>query len=610
MVDPARPDPTAKISERTQPQLHELAFRVAVSQPKTAALVADDQNWTYDDLHIRSRRLATLLGDAGVSSGDVVAIQGQRGPHLVCAILAVLARGAAFAILDPAYPTARLARSLKTCKASVLLHLLANAPRPALLGDSGASVLALRVDDLAGGDEVRPAEPVAGAHAYVAFSSGTTGAPHAVLGTHEPVTHFLRWQQRTFALRREDRFAMLAGLSHDPLLRDVFAPLFLGASLFIPDPMTWSHPASLARWLASREVSVVHITPAMGRALVTSAEAATLPSLRYAFFGGDLLTYDDVERFSRLAPNAVCVNFYGTTETPQAMAYHPIGQTDMPHGQSSVPIGRGIDDCQLLVMATKNRLAEVGEVGEVCVRSPYLTVGYMDDDALTRERYLPNPFREDPSDRLYRTGDLGRYMPDGSVAFVGRRDRQVKIGSVRIELEEVEAALRRLPGVRNAIVELEPQGEGREVRPGDAALTAFVEADPIVTTESLRAALGGELPAPAVPRSFIHVAQLALTPNGKVDRDRLGRTDAHLGPACKAPDESVEVQRRVAEIWEEVLGVTPSDDSQDFFDLGGDSLAAIQLTLRLGEAFGFDCPVEIAFERPTIVSMAEYLSGR
>ncbi|MGH7829278.1 MAG: AMP-binding protein, partial [Candidatus Binatia bacterium] len=369
--------------------------------------------------------------------------------------------------------------------------------------------------------------------AYVAFTSGTTGTPKAIQGTHRPLSHFLRWHCEMFDLKETDRFSMLSGLSHDPLLRDIFAPLWLGATLCVPDADDIS-PDRLADWLNQMEITVSHLTPAMGELLTSDTETIRHQnaSLRYVFFGGDVLTRQHVAGVRRLAPAATCVNFYGATETPQAMGRFVVpdqGNSAYDSAPASskeiLPLGQGIEDVQLLVLNASQGLAGVGELGEICVRTPYLAKGYLEDHALTSERFIPNPFTQRPGDRIYRTGDLGRYLPDGTVEFAGRNDRQVKIRGFRVEVEEVEAALGQHPSVRDTVVLAgEDVGGGPSATLGTGKrLVAYVVAnqDPPPSISELRRFLKEKLPDYMVPSAFVTLNALPLTPNGKVDRRAL-----------------------------------------------------------------------------------------
>jgi hypothetical protein len=331
----------------------------------------------------------------------------------------------------------------------------------------------------------------------------------------------------------------------------------------------------------------------------------SLPSLRYAFFGGDVLTARDVEGLKRLAPSATCVNFYGTTETPQAMGFYVVPED--VSGTAELPLGRGIDGAQLLVLNDVGQLAGVGELGEIHVRTPYLSKGYLGDGELTRERFLTNPFTQADGDFIYRTGDLGRYLPDGNVAYRGRRDSQVKLRGFRIELGEIGAALAALPGVAGAAVML------REDVPGDKRLAAYLVAKPETapTISQLRASLKETLPEYMLPSSLVVLDSMPLTPNGKIDYRALPAPDnlrPQLAEDYVAPQTSLE--RTIAAVWRNVLGVEKVGVRDNFFDLGGHSLLVVQVNSRLRKELNRDISLVEMFRYPSVYALATFLSRK
>ncbi|MEP7013165.1 MAG: non-ribosomal peptide synthase/polyketide synthase, partial [Acidobacteriota bacterium] len=428
--------------------------------PERPAILSDERNWTYGELDAASRRIAGRLRNDGIGAGDLVAIYARRSGFLVEAMLGTWRAGAAFLILDAAYPPTRLADCLNQARPRALIEV---AVLPAAL-ESEVAGLSLRCriapeSNPAVGD---PAPDVVNGPddlAYVAFTSGSTGKPKGILGTHRPVSHFLTWHTETFHLGREDRFSLLAGLSHDPLLRDVFTPLWLGATLCVPGADEMREPGLLLAWLARQKVTAIHLTPALGQLLASATPerepevAPVLSLLRWAFYGGGALSGGDVARLARLAPEATAVNFYGATETPQAMAWNEVAADA---GEGRVPLGRGIDGVQILVLSRAGQLVGRGERGEICVRTPYLAQGYLGDPEATADRFIVNPATRllsgNPADRIYRTGDLGRYLLDGTVEFLGRADEQVNVRGYRVELGEIEAALSCHPGIRETVV--------------------------------------------------------------------------------------------------------------------------------------------------------------
>lgn len=465
--------------------------------------------------------------------------------------------------------------------------------------------------------------------AYLAFTSGSTGKPKGIVGTHRPLSHFLQWHIDTFALTKDDRFSMLSGLSHDPLLRDIFTPLWLGATLYIPDPRAFKIPGALAEWMGYRGITVAHVTPSLaqlftepvGGAPQAATEAVSAPRmpLRYCFFGGEVLRSSDVEKLRGVAPAATCVNFYGATETPQAAGYFVVpgwehavqeGAPSMTTSTQTIPLGTGIKDVQLLVLTDWRELAAVGEVGEIHVRTPYLSRGYIGEDRLTKERFIANPLTGVPGDRLYKTGDLGRYRPDGHIEYLGRGDQQVNIRGFRVELGEIEALLTEHPRVGQAVV------MAHEGRAGETCLTAYIvpRAELSAPMSELRLFLKARLPEYAAPASFVRLAALPLTPNGKTDRQALATYHHdHLAQDQRAKEEPFKLprtplQRAIQEMWEDLLGIRPISVRDNFFDLGGHSLLAVRLLDRIQRRYGRTIPTATLFAGATIEQLADALT--
>ncbi|HYG64672.1 MAG TPA: amino acid adenylation domain-containing protein, partial [Thermoanaerobaculia bacterium] len=558
---------------------------------------------------------------------------GYRSAPLVAAILGVFKAGAAYTILDPDYPAGRLVDYVNLVKPQGWVRIpAAGLPQVELEEALSALPLRCRLDLEMSEEDCAAPDPLAALPsdepgvdagvlvgpddiAYISFTSGSTGMPKGILGRHGPLTHFLPWQTDTFGFFEDDRYSMLAGLSHDPLQREIFTPLQLGATVCIPDPAEIGTPGYLARWMARERITIAHLTPAMGQLLaqgnqgdvLQSEPPVLIPTLRYAFFVGDVLTRRDIERLRRLAPAITCVNYYGSTETQRAVGYHVIeeggGGDDERLGRQIVPLGRGMQDVQLLILGSAGELAGVGELGEIAVRSPHLARGYLGDEDLSRSKFVVNPFTGEAGDRLYRTGDLGRYRPDGLAVFSGRADLQVKLRGFRIELGEIEALLGRFPGVREAAVIL------REDRPGEKLLAAYVVAEDgrELPLDEVRRLLQSRLPAYMVPAALLQLPELPLTPNRKLDRRALPAPLWSGGGEVAEDEPLTPLEELVAGVWREVLGVPRARRSDDFFALGGHSLLATQVLSRLGHALGLTLPIRAIFEHPTVAAMAGHL---
>ena len=598
--------------------IHELFEAQTTRTPSSTAIAGALRDYTYEEVDRYANRVANWLVSRGVRQGDFVAIGAQRTGALVCAIIGVLKAGAAFVIIDPYYPAARVEAMLLRVRPKAWIEVCGESLRA---NQETAQVLEkcqvrLRIDlpgEAPGGipgelyaesDTKPPVLVDASFPAYVAFTSGTTGAPLAVLGTHAPVSHFVCWDIEHYGLTAKDRFSMLSGLPHDPLLREIFVPLAMGASIAAPkqEQMVGKN---LTDWLRKSRISIAHLSPSLARYLYTDSVPAegTLPNLRRVFFGGEALTGADLRQMRRIAPAAVLTNFYGATETPQAISQYTPSPAAFANNANQVPLGVGACDSQLLVLNRELKLAGVGELGEIYVRSSYLSSGYFEDRARTVERFLPDPFGGAVGGRIYRTGDRARYLYDGNIECLGRIDQQVKIYGHRVELGEIDAQLRSHPLVGNAAVLLRPtvKDVGRL-----AAYVVPVDGSPL-STEDLRNYLRQRLPDYMVPTTFTVLPALPLTPNGKINREALQELGQAEAPGEVDEPPLDEIETLLSSIWADVLGLKSIGRNQSFFRLGGHSLAATQVIARAREIFRIEIPVRNLFEMPTVSGLAKVI---
>jgi amino acid adenylation domain-containing protein len=610
------PDPKLPLMPRWEGSIVDQFQRQAAVTPEALAITGAGLAWSYKKLDEQSNQLAQHLLANGIQRGDIVAVYARRHPALALAILGVLKAGAANLMLGAANPPELLLKLARVAgpRAWVVMGELDELPE-SLAAATRASTCCVPLpetnfDTTVFGTasatrpelQIRPEDV-----ATVTFTSGTTGEPKAVVGTHQPLAHFFSWQRKTFGFGAADRFSVLSGLGHDPLVRNIFAALTSGGAVCVPEEETMHSPNSLLSWMRTEGITVAHLTPAHGQLLAaaTSSSAETaLPTLRLAFFGGDKLRRRDVAVLEKLAPSARCVNFYGTTETPQAMSWHEVERREAaPTALEVVPIGRGIEAVQLLIVNRAGQLAGIGECGEIVVRTPCLARGYLGDEALTEQRFAPNPFgATDASDRIYRTGDQGRYRLDGSVEIMGRADRQVKVRGFRIEPAEVEARLAEHPQVQRAVVAARP-GPDNESQ----LIAWYVPRTAPVEASVLRDFLRDRLPGPVVTGAIIAVETIPLTANGKIDWQALSPQDREAGEihAEAGPSDALEFQ--LVRLWAEALGRASVKVEENFFDLGGHSLLAVKLFARVEVVLGRALPLATLFQAPTVRRLAEVL---
>lgn len=577
-----RPDPTLSLKYSAERPIFLDFLHQAKRSPDAIAVIAQDATCNYRQLEAISRGIASSLIREGAKQSDRVVIVSSRCAGLVYAMLGASRAGLMFTVADVAYPPARIGQIIRTLEPSFVLvcgeapvelelERLASNPRVVQIPERPADALQAFACDQTSLPEVDPANP-----AYVTFTSGSTGEPKGIVTHHAPLVHFIEWHTQCHSLSQDDRFSLLSGLGHDPVYRDVFTPLSIGAKVVIPAQSIVIDPFALAAWIQENEISIIHLTPPLGKLIETGAKPRRLElgALRYLFWGGEALSNTLYKQIRVVAPNAVSVNFYGTTETPQAMAYHPL---DPEADNAKIPLGKGIEGAQLLVVNKSNQLVSEGEAGEILIRSPYLSLGYWNDTLQTREKFVVNPFTNAEHDICYRTGDLGTYLDDGSVSFLGRGDSQVKIRGHRIELTEIEGALSRHPRIKQCVV-LANHATSL------ARLVAYCVVTTPVSSSKLRDHVGKELPDYMVPALFVFLDAIPLTPNGKIDRRALPSIDKEA-PMSSSQDLSPLALLLVA-AWSGILEVPRIDANLSFVELGGDSLSFVQASMALESLIG------------------------
>ena len=605
---PLIPDPAAALPAPRYAVVTEEVARVAREAPERAAIRQGDRTWTYRELREAVEVLTGALRAGGVSGGTVVAVSGPSCFGLVTALLAVLSSRGVMVPIASDLPDKRKQTMLRESGARHLL-LVGSGPTEGAWAAEQGTVIVVSIDErtgeatAAGGPAPsRPAPPAPEDPAYIFFTSGTTGTPKGVLGLHQGIGHFLDWQRGTFGIGPGDRCGQLTNISFDVMLRDVFLPLWSGATLCLP-PRDLS-PDRVIAWLASEKITVLHAVPSLAHAWLEHAPpGVSLPSMRWVFLAGEPLTAELIGRW-RGVVGGECglVNLYGPTETTMVKCWYPVPRDPLPGVQ---PVGGPLPHSQALVLSDGSRLCGVNEQGEIVLRTPFMTRGYVNAAEEQRKRFAPNPFSGEPGDLLYRTGDLGRLRPDGTLTVLGRLDRQVKIRGVRIEPEEVTAVLSRHPQVRACAV------IGRPLGGQPMALVAYVvPGQGEVGGAALRAYLAERLPGPLVPSAFVLVESLPLTPNGKLDLDRLPAPDTVTG--LEERDDALPrtpLEEAVAGMWAEVLGVAHVGVHDDFFALGGHSLLATRIVARLRTAYGVELPLRSLFEAPTVAGLATIIAG-
>lgn len=604
--------------------LHELFIAQAQRQPRSVALRYGTAEITYGELLRDSTAVAHQLAPAVVSGGGPgaarVALLLPEGPRLVAAMLGALQAGAAFVCLDPQQPEARLQRVLEDAAPMALVVPVAEEGGSQTLADhllrsldTGAASAPIRVELAAHPGKAEPLAvdlpPVSPeAPAYVAFTSGSTGRPKGIVQSHASFVQFLRWQARQFSIGPGARWVQWAVATYDAAYCEIFGSLCFGAELQLAEAPVRQDPRRLLRWMSSVGTTHLQTVPSFFHEVLVVAEAergpGPLATLEAVMLAGEPLTNDVVFRFFDLTAEAIPLyNLYGPTETVLA-SWHRVTAADAAAGP--IPVGRAIDGRQLLVVGDGGRLCPLGVPGEILVRSPHLTLGYLGLAEQTARSFVQNPLHDHHPDPVYRTGDLGRWRRDGTLEFLGRRDSQVKVRGMRLELGEVEAALRQHPAVAEAVAAVVDEAPGR------SRLAAWWVAADGATLEAaeLRDDLMRRLPAFMVPSALDRVSELPRTATGKLDRAALPAPDfgrGALGGEYTPPEPGPESV--MAELWCQLLAVERVGRQDDFFALGGHSLLANRLVHSVGQEFGVEMTLRDLFETPTIAGFTQRVTA-
>ena len=579
----------------------ELFEQQAERIPDHSAVEFPDENLTYAELNRRANQLAHLLTEKGIGADDFVALCLERSPQLIVAILAILKAGGAYVPIDPAYPTERKEYILSDSGAKLLLTEETLLPGfgyvtiPTLCPEKESETIQHRPESNPG--FILPSDSLA----YMIYTSGSTGKPKGTLITHKGLTHYLNWTMQAYPLNQGRGSLVHSTIAFDATVTAVFTPLISGKSIsLIPENAGLD---ALAKSLTEQgNYNIVKITPAHLDMLSQQMTPAQAKGCTHAFvIGGENLTASQIEFWQKHAPDTLLFNEYGPTETVVGCVVYEASQWK---GSGSVPIGRAIHNTPVYVLNEHLQLVAPGTTGELYIGGPSLARGYHNRPDLTAERFIPDPFSDQPGSRMYRTGDLVRYLKNGQLEFMGRVDSQVKIRGYRIELGEIESALKALPAVDEAVVIV------REDKPGDKRLTAYFTYpdSEAPETDALRDALQQALPAYMVPQAFIPLETFPLTLNGKIDLKALPKPDfSRLGGSAEFTAPRTEDEKAMAEIWQELLGLERVSVTHSFFELGGHSLIATQLMSRIRQTFGVELELRALFEQPTISELVHQL---
>jgi amino acid adenylation domain-containing protein len=587
------------LDDDTLPALFE---RAAAAYPKQPALRSRDAEFSYEQLDIAANRVAHALIGRSLAPGDRIAILMQHDLPQIIALLGILKTGRVVVALNPTHPAARLSQLLDDAEAALVITDSANEQLGRDL--AGAVCKMVRYEELATHElTTTPPNAVRGAQgAALVYTSGSTGRPKAVVQTHRQLCRNAGIHTEAMHYSVGDRLPLFGSVSGGQGLTMIFCALRNGAVL-CPFPVAVKGVTGLAEWMADLGITVYSSSASIFRNFVKTIDSNyKFTGVRAVRLSSEPSTSDDFRIFQRHFPaDCIFVHTLSTSETCNIAWSRRTIRDSVPEGR--LPIGMPSRGQEVMLLDAAGDPAAAGQIGEIAVKSRYVAAGYGRNDALTAERFSP-PF-DDIGTRLVRTGDLGRINADGLLEFVGRADDRVKIRGNRIELPEIENAIHAIAGIRRAVVESVASDRTEPL------LVAFVTQEPgrPWSPAALRRVLREKLPDHMVPSKFVPIDVFPFTPTGKIDRDALRKTDLSVQKADIADAPHTDMERFLAGLWRESFDLEEIDRQDNFFDLGGDSLAAAVMAARVHSAFGIEIELATFFDFPTLAELAQEIEN-
>ena len=585
--------------------VHELFEQQAARAPEAIALVCGGERLTYAELNARANQLAHHLRACGVRAETRVGILLERSVEMAVALLAILKAGGGYVAFDPSYPAERLRYMFEDSGVTMLLT-----QQNVMPNDYEVSPIFLDVerDAIARRDTQNVQSGASPSNVvYLVYTSGSTGRPKGIVIEHRSLVNAAYGFINNHRLTECDRLLQFASLSFDVAAEEFFSAWLSGACVVMRPEAVMSY-TDFVSLLQREEVTIVNLPASFWLEWLTvmNDNGLEIPStLRRVIVGNEKTLEETLATWQRTVGQQVeWCNAYGPSETTITVSNYEPATNSAREEKSVVPIGRPSLNAELYVLDQAQQLVPVGVPGELYIGGAGLARGYHNQPAQTAERFIPHPYSQSAGERVYRTGDLARYRADGNIEFLGRVDEQVKIRGFRIEVGEVEAVLAKHAGVRESVV------VAREDERGRTCLVAYVVANNgHLLTAELRSYMKQRLPEYMLPSAIVQLEVFPLTPNGKLDRKALPAPDG-TGSEPDAPYVAPrsELERLIADVWREELGVERVGVRDNFFNLGGHSLLLIRVNNRLREALRMELPVVELFKYPTVSALAEHLS--
>ncbi len=603
--------------------IHTVFEQKAAQFPTRIAIEESSREITYQELNQTANCLAQALQVLGVELGSRVGVLLPSGIDLVTALLATFKAGGVYVPVDLAFPTQKLQHILRQCQPQVLITSETSVAAVLQLLDSASIPYTYLLALQANGTQRVYTNPAVSMPAmpdflvdlatnlplvshpddgnYIFYTSGSTGEPKAILGCHKSLGHFIDWEITEFGTTETCRVSQLTQVTFDASLRDIFVPLCTGGTLVIPSVEVRSNVWKLIEWLDEKAITQVHYVPSLFRLITRELSQHPLPKpvfahLTHFLLAGEMLYVKDIQQWRETVGTHVqLVNLYGPTETTMIKTFYRIGDVATDPAQA-LPAGKPLTHT-LIAVVNDGLACQPGEIGEVYIKTPFMTKGYPFDAALQANAFVQNPLTQDPTDIVYKTGDLGRMLPSGDLEILGRADTQIKLNGVRVEIGEIEKAFRAMPQVDEVVVI--PYTDESQHTTLLAYYTGTAQ-----TEETIRTFLQEYLALVAIPSYMIHLDEMPLTLNGKVDKKALPKpqqvllSDAPYDAPVGATEQQLEA------IWKDVLELPRISRTASFFAIGGTSLKAIKVISRMYKELGILLKVGDLFTYPDLEQLA------
>ncbi|QUI24145.1 non-ribosomal peptide synthase/polyketide synthase [Vallitalea pronyensis] len=559
--------------------------------PDNIAVVFEDRQLTYMELNKRSNQLARTLREKGVKADSIVGIMVERSVEMIIGILGILKAGGAYLPIDPEYPNSRIQYMIKDSGVKLLL----TGGDGAYSVDTGCYRIDVYDKRLYRGKasnlvKVNHSESLA----YVIYTSGSTGKPKGVMLEHKGISNLKNYYKTSLGVKAEDRILQFASSSFDVSVLEITMSLLNGAGLYMVEKEIIGNIAKFEAFINKNKITFAALLPTY----LVNIDPNNIETLKVLITGGSTISAQIVERWEK---QVRYINSYGPTEgTICATGWD--SRSRISKCLECVPIGKPIDNTRISILGKSGELQPIGVPGELCISGEGVARGYLHRPELTKEKFVDSPFIA--GERMYKTGDLARWLPDGNIEFLGRIDHQVKIRGYRIELGEIEAQLLKHEKIKEAVV------VAKDDKSIHKYLCGYIVVENELKVQALRKHLAKELPDYMIPTSYVELDKMPLTTSGKIDRKVLPEPDGDMntGVAYVAPRNKTEV--RLAEIWQEELGLEKIGIKDNFFERGGHSLKATSLVLKIHKAFNVEVPLREVFKKPTIKELAICIKNR